>query len=753
MCNTQGAAILTAQSITETEVDLEKTRTTLHHRICFLCCTLLIGLIPHAVQAQGFSTFNGRNHPELDWQQAETEHFKIMYPAHLAGIEIQAGVIAETTYTALSQNLDVTFDKKIRMYLSDEDEILNGFALSPLGYTNIWVHVNDVATTWSGNTKWLRTVISHELAHLFHGEAVKSRLGLISFFLGDPMPSFWAEGLAQYETELWDANRGDRWLRTAVLDDRLSYEDGRSIWNGRLLYASGNAQLRYLATQYGDSTITKILKHRKTAALGLFEHHDFYTAFEEVTGKSHAAFYDEWRRHMNVYYNTLAGQMELTDSLDAKPLKLPGQYLYDIRYNADTTHTAVLSLSSISRPVIRLNVIHRETSTSKTVAEGSIRAPIDWSPDGRQLAFARRTRQKNGALINDLFITSRDGKHTRRLTQSRRASSPVFSSDGKHLAFVGSAAGTANVFLYNIETGEERALTSFTGDVQLASIDWHHKSNKIVVGRFDADGDRDILLLDPETGTIDTLSPTGTDDQFPVWRPDGKQIAVTSLSDRVPNVFIWDLETRTRRRATNLINGAQFSTDVPVYNCCSPDIIQSQPTDASVTVGDSATFTVNSTSPNATFQWEINQGFTFIALFPTGQHSGDTTNALTIHNTNIFNDGWLYRCIVTENAHCIDTTDIVELHVDSATWVPELGGAQVQVYPNPASELVTIDLGEPMAGALRLVDLSGKMVLQQRLSAQRVQLQASDLPGKGAYIVELVSDSGTLIARKRIVFI
>ncbi len=543
---------------------METPRTQLHHRIFFLFIfSLLLGLSPRGVQAQGFSTFNGRNHPELDWLQAETEHFKIMYPAHLAGIEIQAGVIAEATYTALSENLDVTFDKKLRMYLSDEDEILNGFALSPLGYTNIWVHVNDVATTWSGNTKWLRTVISHELAHLFHGEAVKSRLGLVAYFLGDPMPSFWAEGIAQYETELWDANRGDRWLRTALLDDRLSYEDGRSIWNGRLLYAAGNSQTRYLASQYGDSTITKILKHRKNAAFGRFAHHDFYSAFEAVTGKTYAAFYDEWRRHMNVYYNTLAGQMELTDSLDAKPLKLTGQYLYDISYSADTTHAAVLSLGSISRPVIRLHVIHRETGTAQTVAEGGIRAPIDWSPDGRQLAFARRTRQKNGALVNDLFVTSRNGKKTRRLTRSRRASSPVFSPDGKQLAFIGSTAGTANVYLLNLETEEERPLTRFTGDVQLASLNWHHASNKIVVGRFDADGDRDIVLLDPKNGKLDAISPTGTDDQFPIWSPDGKQIAVTSLTDRVPNVFIWDLETRTRRRATNLVNGARVMDWLP----------------------------------------------------------------------------------------------------------------------------------------------------------------------------------------------
>ena len=221
-----------------------------------LCFAALI-LLPRVSKAQGFNTFNNRNHPELDWQVAETEHFKIMYPAHLAGIEIEAATIAEASYKVLSANLDTQFDEKISIYLSDEDEILNGFA-TRFGYTMIWVHINDVSRQWTGHTKWLRTVIPHELAHLFHGKAVRGNRGLlVDFLLGDPMPSFWTEGIAQYETELWDAYRGEQWLRTATLDDRLSYTDGRSLWNGRLLYAVGNSQVRYLASQYGDSTLPR----------------------------------------------------------------------------------------------------------------------------------------------------------------------------------------------------------------------------------------------------------------------------------------------------------------------------------------------------------------------------------------------------------------------------------------------------------------------------------------------------------------
>src|SRR5690606_14436827 len=112
-------------------------------------------------------------------------------------------------------------------------------------------------------------VLAHELAHIFHFRAVTTKPRWLSVLAGNPLPRFWTEGLAQYETETWDAQRGDRWLRLAVLDDQLSYNDGRSLWNGRLLYASGNAQVRYFAEQYGDTTLARLLAHRDTLLFGL----------------------------------------------------------------------------------------------------------------------------------------------------------------------------------------------------------------------------------------------------------------------------------------------------------------------------------------------------------------------------------------------------------------------------------------------------------------------------------------------------
>ena len=517
--------------------------------------------MPGVSYTQGFNILSGRNHPELDWQVAETAHFRIMYPAHIVGIEVEAAAVAEKTYATLSTNLNVTFDRKIRIYLSDEDEIANGFAV-PFGngYANIWVHVNEAAAFKTGRSKWLRDVVAHELAHLFHYQATVTKPRFLSYLFGNPLPRFWTEGIAQYETELWDTQRGDRWLRTAVLDDRLSYQDGQSIWNGRLLYAIGNAQVRYLASRYGDSTLVKILVHRKRVFGGLAQVHDFNKAFYSVTGKSYRSFFDEWRRHVNVYYNTLAGQLETLEILDADTLVLPGHYFYDVRQSPDTTSVAVLSLVSTDRPVRRLYVYDRSTKRHRTVAEGSIKAPVAWSPDGKSIAFARTARGAHGSIVHDLFIVDADGKNMRRLTEGRRAASPVFEADGKHVVFIGSDGGTANVFSLDMESGQERPYTTFTGDVQILSLQKHPFENKYVIARFGADGTRALVLLDMPSGNLDPLTDGADDDRQPIWSPDGQKIAYTSFRDDVPNVFLYDDVTGIHKRVTHLASGATALT-------------------------------------------------------------------------------------------------------------------------------------------------------------------------------------------------
>ncbi|MEX2603095.1 MAG: BamA/TamA family outer membrane protein [Gracilimonas sp.] len=523
-----------------------------------LFITAIALLISTQAAAQGFNSTNGRNHPELKWQVAETEHFLIMYPKRIDGIQDQVAPIAEQTYSALSKNLEVEFNFKIRIYLTDEDEINNGFAVPfNRSYTAIWVHLNDYSEIWTGDEKWLRKVVAHELAHIFHFEAVKSNIGVLQYVFATPFTRFWTEGLAQYQTEKWDAQRGDRWLRKAIFDDDLNYNSGHSLENGKLLYALGNSQLRYFSDKYGDSTLVDLLKYRNKA-IGLFEYHDFNEAFDETIAGGYRAFFDDWRKHMNVYYNTMASQMERVDSLHANDFSFPGNFYYDAAISPKDTLIAVLSLQSMSRPVRRLHLIKNDTTREvKQIGEGSINADLGWSKDGSKLLYSKLTRGERSSLLNDVFMYDVVSGEEKQVTFSRRAKFPTTGPADNEIAYVVNENGTGNLFLLDLNTNEERRITKYSGDIQLLWPLWIAREQKWLVHRFDAAGNRNLVLIDPENNTEVSLNDYSVDNRKAVLSPYGNKIAYTSLRDEVPNVFIYDLESMQETRYTNLFTGGE----------------------------------------------------------------------------------------------------------------------------------------------------------------------------------------------------
>lgn len=534
--------------------------------ICWITAFLLICIYPDGSDlfAQGFNAFNERNHPYLDWQVAETEHFEIIYPERISGIEAEAAAIAEESYRALSQNMQVEFDRKIRIYLADVDEILNGFA-NPIGqgYTMIWVNLNDYTARTTGQKKWLRHVIGHELGHIFHFKATWSNIGLLQYIFGNPTPLFWTEGIAQYQTEEWTSQRGDRWLRKAIFDSRPDFRDGQSIENGALMYAVGNSQLRYLTETYGDSTFVDILAHRNRK-FGLFEYHDLDEAFNAVMDDGYDGFYEEWRKHMNIYYNTLASQMERTDSLQSEELNMPGQFYFDMAVSPDGSEVAVLSVPSLQRPVRNLYIVKNDSARSaRKVAEGAINNDLRWSRDGNSLYYSRRVRGEKSSIVHDIHTLDVESGRETQITHSRRAGFPADGPGSDEVSYIVNENGTSNLFTLNRETGEEKRVTHFEGDIQLHWPLWVEQQERWLLYRFDENGNRNFILFDPETEFVEILDEGEVDNRKPYLSPDGNQFVFTSLRDEVPNVFKYDFETGSTERITNLFTGGEAYGWIP----------------------------------------------------------------------------------------------------------------------------------------------------------------------------------------------
>ena len=123
------------------------------------------------ISATGAWMMNQRTHGEIKWKTLKTENFDIHYYEKIEKIAHQGATIAEQIRPVLMEQMGIDELPRLSIAFTEEDEILNGFAL-PANYTIIWVDQNDAAL-WSGDEKWLRTVLAHELQHLVYFSTIK----------------------------------------------------------------------------------------------------------------------------------------------------------------------------------------------------------------------------------------------------------------------------------------------------------------------------------------------------------------------------------------------------------------------------------------------------------------------------------------------------------------------------------------------------------------------------------------------------
>ncbi|MEE3257838.1 MAG: hypothetical protein VX293_01375, partial [Candidatus Latescibacterota bacterium] len=79
-------------------------------RALVLALVLMAGLVRSAA---------AQNHPELEWQVVETEHFRIFYHQGLAGAAARAAQIVEEAYAPITELYDYAPTDRVRIVLKD----------------------------------------------------------------------------------------------------------------------------------------------------------------------------------------------------------------------------------------------------------------------------------------------------------------------------------------------------------------------------------------------------------------------------------------------------------------------------------------------------------------------------------------------------------------------------------------------------------------------------------------------------------
>ena len=159
-----------------------------------------------------------------------------------------------------------------------------------------------------------------------------------------------------------------------------------------------------------------------------------------------------------------------------------------------------------------------------------------------QLAFV-----STGSGHKEIYFCDFDGSNVRQITRKRSITSfPAWSSDGRYLAFTSFVNGPSQVFIHNLQTGQEKHVT-FKG-VQISPV-WRPRRFELAAS-LSAAGDQEIYLLTGEGKMIKRMTNSRGIDVDMTWSPDGKKIAFVSNRSGKPQIYIQEIDSGRVQRLT-----------------------------------------------------------------------------------------------------------------------------------------------------------------------------------------------------------
>ncbi|MCI0432882.1 MAG: amidohydrolase family protein [Gemmatimonadetes bacterium] len=248
------------------------------------------------------------------------------------------------------------------------------------------------------------------------------------------------------------------------------------------------------------------------------------------------------------------GERALTSGEDVFPFRVqwitPAEFLYTAdgrirRRRIDGSTSTDIAFSA--RVVFERHAYTRRVPDLNSRAGQPVRGIVSptVSPDGRSVAFV---------ALGDLWVMP-IGQAPRRLTNDSWVEAhPDWSPDGTRLVFSSDRAGTMDLWIHELASGQQRALTRAPGGE--------------VAGRWSPDGTRiafqnesgRVLIGDVATGETREIhrgqtAPTLFAPGRPTWSPDGRLLAVTMLQrysgrfrEGTSQILLLDVQTGEERR-------------------------------------------------------------------------------------------------------------------------------------------------------------------------------------------------------------
>ena len=147
-----------------------------------------------------------------------------------------------------------------------------------------------------------------------------------------------------------------------------------------------------------------------------------------------------------------------------------------------------------------------------------------------------------------LMVSDADGENGHIVLKSKEPlMSPVWSPDGRQLAYVSFEGGHSQVFSQDLATGKRRLLSSKPGIN--GAPGWSPDGRQLALALSDG-ANTQIYLMDLDSGSLRQITQGSAINTEPTWSPDGSKLAFTSDRGGHPQIYEQDMATGQVRRLT-----------------------------------------------------------------------------------------------------------------------------------------------------------------------------------------------------------
>ncbi|MFP3896222.1 MAG: hypothetical protein ACLFV5_05215 [Anaerolineales bacterium] len=170
-------------------------------------------------------------------------------------------------------------------------------------------------------------------------------------------------------------------------------------------------------------------------------------------------------------------------------------------------------------------------------------APV-WSPDGRRIAFVSR-RDGN----REIYVMNADGNEQLNLTRNATADwTPAWSPDGEQLAFASFRDGNWEIYVMDANGENQRRLT-YNGAADYSPT-WSPDGERLAYVS-DRDGSLNIYVMNVDGSEQRGLAQHKATDQSPAWSPRGDRILWESYRDGDMEIYVVNVDGTEAQSVSN----------------------------------------------------------------------------------------------------------------------------------------------------------------------------------------------------------